>query len=411
MLYRNLFLNLKKAYNQEESCITLDEPELEIRNFSFESSNVSVLPGHKHYKCERHDRTFGETYKPNAGVIKEGYPESLSRADCTIKENGRFRYSLFKKAGDEKADDLIVLFHGLNERDWYKYLPWAAKLIELTGRAVLLFPIAFHMNRAPAEWGNPRAMKKVSDVRNEQFPTIAHSTFVNAAISTRVQSIPQRFFWSGLQTYRDVIQLIQQIRGGKHEEITAHASIDLFAYSIGSFLSEILMLTNPRGLFDDTKLLMFCGGPTLDRMYPVSRYILDSEANIALYSFFIEHLDKEFHRDERLAHYFSEDHRSGQYFRAMLSYPRRKQEREDRFAELSDRIHAITLKQDDVVPPSEVMNTLQGEFRDIPIPVDLFDFPYEYSHVVPFHSLCNDAEKVDKHFNQVFERAAEFLIT
>lgn len=409
MNYRDLFFTLKKAFNQEENTIQLDELDLTIENHSFSSRSANVLPGLEAYQCEKHDRSFESHYELSPDFITEAYPDSLSCADSSIKENNEFRYSLFKPQGSGKADKMIFLFHGLNERDWNKYLPWAYKLMEQTGSAVLLFPLAFHMNRAPAAWGNPRLMQQVSKEREQQYPVIAQSTFGNAAISTRLQVMPQRFFWSGLQTYQDVIRIVRQIRKGEHNSIAKEAKVDFFAYSIGSFLSEILMLTNPNQLFDASKLLMFCGGPTLDRMYPVSRYILDSEANIALYSFFIEHLENEFKQDQRLNHYFNEDHPAGKFFYAMLSYPRNKSIREERFSALSGRIKALALRNDEVIPPAEIMNTLQGDLRDIPNPVQVYNFPFSCSHVKPFNESPHDQKEVNRYFEEVFETAGAFL--
>lgn len=409
MEYRDLFLKLKTAFNQKKDSIELSELNLTIENHDFYSRHAVVLPGHEHYRCHRHGQTFESHYELSPAFLNKAYPNSLSCADSSIMENKEFKYSLFMPEGSKKAEKLIFLFHGLNERDWNKYLPWAYKLMELTGSAVLLFPLAFHMNRTPSEWSNPRLMQQVSKERLRQYPVIAQSTFGNVAISTRLQVMPQRFFWSGLQTYQDVIRLIRQIQRGEHKSIHQQASVNFFAYSIGSFLSEILMLTNPYQLLEDSKLLMFCGGPTLDRMYPVSRYILDSEANIALYSFFIEHLENEFKHDKRLNHYFNEDHPAGQFFRAMLSYPRFKSIREERFSELSKRIKALALSGDEVIPPAEIMNTLQGDLRDIPIPVKVYDFPYEYSHVKPFSINKTDGKEVNRYFNDVFETTADFL--
>lgn len=413
MEYHELFLTLQQAFDQHPPAIALEKPEVTLRNFTFESEHANILPGNAQYSCEEHGCQLAAndtTFQADINLQSEGYPQSLCQADCTIEANNRFRYTLFKRPAKKKVEGLIILFHGLNERYWDKYLPWAYKLMQLTDKAVLLFPTAFHMNRAPAAWSNPRIMKQVSDHRKRQFPTIAQSTFVNAAISTRVQIKPQRFFWSGLQTYLDVIQLVTQIRKGAHEEIATDASIDLFSYSIGSLLSEILLLSNPMKLFENSRLVMFCGGATLDRMYPVSRFILDSEANIALYSFFIEHLENEFKRNERLNHYFNQGHPSGRYFHAMLSYPRRKKVREERFEELQDRIMAIGLRKDKVIPPAEIMNTLQGEFRNIAIPVEMLDFPFSYSHVIPFPNHSSKSETVNYYFNWIFQKIADFFV-
>src|SRR5208283_5484943 len=156
-----------------------------------------------------------------------------------------------------------------------------------------------------------------------------------------IEMIPQRFFWSGLQTFEDVVDLITEIKEGQHPLVAPCAHFDLFAYSIGSFLSEILMMANPNDYFRESKLFIFCGGPTLDRMSPNSKFILDSDATIALYAFYTERLEAELRLDHRIAHYFSEAHSVGLAFRMLLSYQKNKETRERRFRELENQLHAV----------------------------------------------------------------------
>ena len=49
-------------------------------------------------------------------------------------------------------------------------------------------------------------MFKLSEQRKARFPHIVDSSLSNVAISMRLHSMPQRFIWSGLQSYYDVIQ-------------------------------------------------------------------------------------------------------------------------------------------------------------------------------------------------------------
>lgn len=404
MLYSELYVTLQNLFNQEEDEIHIPTNSVKILNRSFHSNSYDVLPGSSSYRCHRHDKMFEDEYSPSASEM--GYSESLDTPDCDFTINKEFRYSVFLPETTDEISGVILLFHGLNERHWDKYLPWAYRLVEETGKAVILFPLAFHMNRAPGEWGHPKRMRSVSAQRKERYPSIAQSSFANAAISARIQMAPQRFFWSGRQTYSDILQLIYEIRRGKIPFLSKSSSIDFFSYSIGSFLSEILIMTNPKELFSDSKLFIFCGGPTLDRMYPVSKYILDSEANIALYSFFIEHLDNECRLNERLDHYFNRDHRSGTYFKAMLSLHRNREIREKRLKEIGTRIKAVALRNDEVIPPGEVLNTLKGDFRDLPAEVEVVDFPFDYTHITPFPLKSSIKSEVNEAFNTIFDMAA-----
>ena len=70
---------------------------------------------------------------------------------------------------------------------------------------------------------------------------------------------------------------------------------------------------------------------------------------------------------------------------------------------------AVALKRDEVIQPSEVVNTLNGDDRTIPIPVCVMDFPFEHSHVIPFPYRERIENEVDEGFNQVFDVAAGYL--
>jgi hypothetical protein len=252
-------------------------------------------------------------------------------------------------------------------------------------------------------------MHGLSVARQTRFPDIVASTFSNVAISTRLHQKPQRFFWSGLQTYYDVIQFLEDIRAGNHPFIKYDAGFDLFAYSIGGLLTQILMMTNHRDYFSKSRLCLFCGGIVFNRFSPVSRFIIDSEANVALYSFIIEHLENHLKRDEWLRHYLTEQHPEGESFRAMLNYNLLRKERELMLSRIGDRVYALALDGDVVAPPYEVINTLQGIHRNIPIEVEVLDFCYPYTHENPFPSLIEHRQAVSLEFNRVFGRFAWFL--
>jgi hypothetical protein len=408
MTYSDNFRHLGKIFNIKDPVISIPESGIDIHNIKFSSNSWRLLPGAKEYSCIKHNINFIENTPCSNPVLFRQYPDVLKHDDIDIAENRDFAYSLFKKSDNKKADGVILLLHGLNEKHWDKYLPWAEKLVELTGKAVLLFPIAFHMNRSPAIWSSSHLMNSVAKLRKESSPVITNCTFANAAISARIEMIPQRFFWSGLQTFYDIVTLISEIKKGTHPYINANSKIDLFSYSVGSFLSEILIMTNPREYFTNSRLFMFCGGCTLDRMSPNSRFILDSDATIAIYSFYTERLESAIKMDKRIAHYFNE-HVSGNFLKSMLSYKKCKELREKRLTELSRQIYAIALKKDDVISPAEVINTLQGDFRDIPIKVDMMDFKYPYSHIKPFPEDKIYSSEVDEEFNRVFNNASAFL--
>lgn len=332
----------------------------------------------------------------------------LNKKDAEILENVKFRYHILMPKKEKRTHAFIFLFHGFNEKYWAKYLPWAKYMVEKTGKSVVMFPIAFHMNRAPAIWSDPHEMYNVSEQRKERHPDVICSSLSNVAISTRLHNKPQRFIWSGLQTYYDVIDFVERIKMGLHPVIVPGAGIDFFSYSIGTFLGEILMMTNKNGYFSHSKYATFCGGAVFNRLSPVSKFILDSEANVSLYSYVVEHLESHMKRDEVLRHYMNA-HLEGVNFRCMLNYKTLTGFREDRFRELSDQFYVIALAKDEVVPAYEIINTLQGIDRDIPIPIETLDYPYKYTHEDPFPIIPKIADQVDEQFHLTFDKICDFL--
>ncbi|HRW96629.1 MAG TPA: DUF6051 family protein [Bacteroidales bacterium] len=379
---------------------------IELFEAHFNSFSFKILPGADEYFCETHQTTL----KQNFSFYTDIGPmiDHLQTKDIAIKENQEFDYYLMKPAGVEKTSKVIFLFHGFNEKNWSKYLPWAKSLCDRTGSAVILFPIAFHMQRAPENWSSKKEMYQLSELRKQQFPNIINSTLSNVAISMRLHSMPQRFIWSGLQTFYDVIQLINEIRQGKHQHIQKDFMFDLVAYSIGGFLALILKLTNFDNLFANAKVGLFCSGATFNRLSPVSKFILDSEANVALYSFLIEHFDAILKKDNLLNHFINEDHTEGKIFYSMLDYHKMREFREELFKKFEKHIYAITLKKDTVIPSFEVVNTLKGAYRNINIRVDEIDFDRSYIHENPF-PVNRAQNKINKDFEFVFSKIGDFL--
>jgi len=379
---------------------------LSVSQVAFHSTSGGILPGAASYSCALHGAIPCE---PDAFPSETDLQaDTLDRHDSQVPENQVFRYPVFHPSEGGKAQGMLLLFHGFNEKHWDKYLPWAHYLATLTGKAVVLFPMAFHMNRAPREWSDFRLMHRASERRREALPELIASSLSNVAISTRLQARPQRFIWSGLQTYCDVVQLLTQIRDDRHPLIAPDATVDILAYSIGCWLAQILTMTNPDGLFARSRLCLFCGGAVFNRMSPVSKFILDSEADVSLYSYVVEHLASHLQHDSRLHHYLSELHPEGMNFRSMLNYGVLRPEREAHFRRLAPRLLAITLERDTVIPPYEVINTLQGAARDIPVRVDVQDFPYPYQHEDPFPAKLALRESVDGAFRGVFDSIAAF---
>jgi hypothetical protein len=405
-------MNYIDDYHRLNQALKTNPAETEIDGMilssaGFRSLSHNILPGNPGYHCQKHGLSISEphSYYNDIGTLQD----DIHITDAFVEENRHFSYHMLRPKGNGKARHLTLLFHGFNEKNWPKYLPWAKAICLRTNSTVVLFPIAFHMQRGPSVWSDKRKMFASSEARKLRFPNIISSTLTNVAISMRLHSMPQRFIWSGLQTYYDLIQFIEDIRAGGHPQIDKNFTFNIFAYSVGGLLAEILKLSNYKDYFRRTKVCLFCSGAVFNRLSPVSKYILDSEANVALYSYLVEHFDSFLRKDRLLRHFIEEDHPEGKVFRSMLDFAKMRDFREDLFRRYEQDFYAITLRKDTVIPSFEVINTLQGAFRDISIRVEEFDFDHHYTHENPFPLSRSEAGRINANFAKVFDAVGDFF--
>lgn len=325
----------------------------------------------------------------------------ISPEDKKIGENLTFTYPIFLPKDKIKSNKAILLMHGLNERSWNKYLTWAEYLCKETGKAVILFPIAFHMNRSPISWTNPRALQTLMDLRRKINGLDRSLSFANVALSERITEKPSRFYSSGRQSLSDLTQLFKEIKQGNHQLFAENTEIDIFSYSIGSFLSQITIMTNPEGLFSDSKLFMFCGGGIFSSMFGESRSIMDKPAFARLLQYYMTDFASEAESKSILDKGFDS-------FFSMISPDKNKVQREQFFKELGNRIEGISLEKDKVIPYNGVVEALGLDCAKSRI--KLLDFIFPYSHENPF-PLINQRElsSVNSSFKDVFSQAVQYL--
>ena len=398
MLYPDIHEQLKTAFEKMNSVAEPDNLGLRIRKRTFQSSvinNDSISPVGF--------RTSGKTETHNINNELKDFN------DCDIESNRAFDYYTFENIAGNKSSGVIFLFHGLNEKKWEKYLPWAYQLTKLTGKTVILFPIAFHMNRAPSAWSDARLMQRLAAERAGKL-TNSHSSFANAALSERLDSHPQRFFMSGFQTYNDFCDIIKFIRAGEISGIQSNAGIDLFGYSIGAFFSLLLMMDNPANMLGDARLFMFCGGATYDKTFPVSKYIVDKRASSSVTFHFEELLKDKPRAINFLDYYFEKFSLRQSYFPGIMNYERFKDLRERRLKQIHERINVIALEKDDVIIPREIISSLCGDSGTVKPHVEVMDFDFSYNHVTPFPLMEKNKQGVDKAFKCVMEKASGFLV-
>ncbi len=351
-----------------------------------------------------HTFFFSSAFKLAHGMEGKRQGAGVDR-DQDIQENFYFRYPVFMPGPGAREKGLIILLHGLNERSWDKYLVWARYLAEQTGKGVLLFPLAFHVNRGKKEWKEPRGMKKAAQEREHKYHPRC-TTFVNVALSERLTEDPARFFKAGLQSAFDLISIIRQVNQGQHPLFRAGVPVDFFGYSIGALLTQVMLMANPDRLLDNSRAVLFCGGTPLGLMSGISKFILDEMAFHKL----MQYYEKDF---ENQLEKFQPAEKGPNYprliksFLSMIPVQALDRFREGMLSRLSGRILAIGLQEDQIVPARNIAQTASRTFSSR---VKIFDFPYPYSHENPFPvQLTRYRDKISQCFLEVFGMAVKEL--
>lgn len=410
MNYFEEYKILRKVFADNNTLINISELGIKINRIDFNSETRNLFVSNNFEK--QNDSFFVALFKyylSKNSFTNKYFFNSLDATDESIQENKEFEYLLVQKEDEIRSRELIILFHGLNERSWIKYLPWAAELCKTTGKAVLLFPIAFHMDRAPVSWSNPRLMQEVARERRSLFPNIKDNSFANTAISIRLQYSPRRFLISGLQTYNDVVALVKMIKEDRNSLVDKNASMDFFGYSVGGFLGEMLLMINPQNYFANSRLFIFCGGPTFDLMAPVSKAIIDSEADSAIRSYFTANFPDKIYGDEILADYFINHKKEMDYLVSFLRFENNQFLREKRLVELKDQISIVALIKDRIIPAEGISKTFL-KIKDKISQIKYLNFNHSYSHENPFPVLEKQKNEIDSNFKETFRLASAFYI-
>jgi pimeloyl-ACP methyl ester carboxylesterase len=393
----------------------------QILTRKFRSTNWGVHP-------PENEENTNPAFRRVVGEYIERYPYSernffgkLQPSDRDVPENLRFRYPVFvpgrarnSAAGEgarARSGGAIILLHGLNEKSWLKYLPWALELAEKTTRPVILFPIAFHMNRAPGAWSNPREMIGVSRERRKLFPGVAASSFVNAALSHRVQFAPHRFLTSGLQSYYDVTDLARHIRSGADPLFTEGARIDIFGYSIGATLAELLLLSDPAGLFADSRAFLFCGGSVMDRTNPVSKAIMDGEAHRGMLHFLEQLVSESRHALPRGIAALKAGLWEVEIAKSLLFTGALRHVREKAMRAVGDRIAALAMVKDKVFPPAGLEDSWTATDGSMLMNISTADPQFDYAHEQPLPADSPAPGAVDRFFREMISVASAHLRT
>lgn len=350
-----------------------------------------------------HEQYRSKPYWDNESIQTPVVPKEVFNGYNSL--NGRnlnFTFPIISPA-KEHAKGVIILLHGLNERNWNKYYPWAIALAQKTLKHVILFPISYHMNRAPESWGDPRQMEPYVSARQKHLPRVKNLSVANIALSERLTVDPEQFFLSGYQSASEILQLIHDIRNGRIASIGKHEKIDFFGYSIGAFLTEIVALASASERLLSSDYFLFCGGCTFDKFKASSKYILDSEAFNIIRNFYTQDIKLEKKKKSLFSELLNST-KLGEAFQTMLTFRKMKKIVQNKNTHFKNHIYAVGLKKDSVIPHTDLLKTLQGTH------VEVLDFQYDYSHEMPFPVYTSDKKHiVDAAFDEIFTKASEQL--
>ncbi len=350
-----------------------------------------------------HEQFKSKPYWENSSIKKPIIPKEVFNGYNSL--NGRNLNFIFPIISpiQTKAKGVIILLHGLNERNWNKYYPWAISLARNTEKHVILFPISYHMNRAPESWGDPRQMEPYVSARQKYIPWVKNLSVANIALSERLTMDPEQFFFSGYQSASEILQLIEDIKKGHVKSIGEHTKIDFFGYSIGAFLAEIVALANSNDNTVNSDYFFFCGGCTFDKFRASSKYILDSEAFNSIRSFYIHEIKSEVKKKGLFSELINCT-KLGEAFQTMLTARKMRKIIQSHNSDLKKHITAIGLKKDMVIPSGDLLKSLPGAN------IEIMDFQYNYSHEMPFPVFTSEKKHlVDAAFENIFRMASKKL--
>ncbi len=355
------YQSISRRFRQRDSWsddepLEFPEENIDLFYLNFESHGTHVLLGRDGYVCKEHGLTF------------PAEPTQQSPPDHVVSENARFRYPLVRDHAApghrKKFDRALVILHGLNERSFTKYIPWAYQFWKCLGAPVILFPLSFHINRVNPDWLHEQ---KENYARRRALPMNENVHRFNAVISDRLGSHPERFFWGAIQSYWDLVDLVSEIRSGRHPHFDAAARIDLLGFSAGGFVALALLLENTRNLFADSRGILFSTCAAMRDISLSSYLIVDQMAEISLMNLFVKYQRKL--ANARLKHWL-EKHPEGTWFNSFCGLMPDRARLAERLQEIAPRLLGIANANDQVIPAGAVFNALQGIRRESGVRVE-----------------------------------------
>jgi len=382
-----------------------------LYNLSYVSNNAHYLLGQASYRCKHKDYEVLFKSEP----VKE-QPSDEQTSDKDIKENNEFRYPLMRKlitAGEpQKREQVTIVLHGLNEFGFLKYLPWAYGIMLGTEAPVVIFPLAFSINRASQQWASERRSNYLPLRRG--IPGNGNVSQFNAILSERLDMHPERFFWGAIQSYWDIVDLVRQIREDKHPHFARDARVDFLGFSSGGYLALALLAVDHEELFSEFSESRACLFATCVEMRSLgagSAFTLDRVVQNTVRKFYVDYVNTQ--PNNRMRHWISDlDHPEGCWLGSFGGLSPERTQRLNRLREIAPRLLGIANCNDRVMPPGAMLDALQGGGRDTGVRIaDLNLGIHEHPFCLSNYILSREnQEKFLKPFDQRYSIELEQFI-
>jgi uncharacterized protein DUF6051 len=324
-------------------------------------------------------------------------------------ENVQFPYILFLPEGTKQFDEILIILNGLNESEYRKFFPWAVSFA-MSGIPTIIFPIAFLINRRPKRWFIPKDLDKKLEIRRNMDENSA-CTLYNVVLSQRLERNPERFFLSGLETYRDLSDLGNLINSGEYhvaqgdKTFIKDTKIHFLGYSLGGYLALIfLMGKKDEPIFSQTKLIVFCSGAAINNdepdlnANPISPLILDKNASERLISFY--------RSGEKFPFMDTEE---ASLFKAVFLSERSTLDPE--LNRLKKRIKIMGSEKDKVIPLEGIERNLGWVDEDLKLGIHEYPFSVKSLERANLERQMSRSYNVSEEFQGVFRRFVDSVIS
>jgi hypothetical protein len=352
-----------------------------------------VLSAESYYKAFHENLlAWGEPHTPVVAEqfvwVKADYQSQhahLLRAnDQAEAENLAFALPLVLPRRRGPFDRVVIVLHGLNESEYRKFFPWACTLASF-GWPVMLFPIAFLVNRRPRHWMNNAETQRCLQER-QAIPGNTVASRYNTILSGRLEGHPERLFLAGRQSYFDLRDLVASLRHGgltvtdagsraavPERPFAEETQVDFLAYSIGGYLTLGLLLAEGAtpGLLASRAVIFAAAAPFTHpdpalNANPLSPFILDGKAT------------------DRVRQYYGSteaepflDNPQGYWWRAM--FRAEHDVLDPAIKPLRGRLFTVGNTADTVIPPDGMTETFGS--LDCLLPMGAHEYPFSVADV------------------------------